>query len=211
MTLSVQGQSLRTSPEGRGTLIDRCSEVARPDYYSVYLPGEGVTAEMTGLSRAGIFRFVYDGDGEGCLVVNPNSDEGEGYIEVDTLRREIRGYNPVHRIYQGWGEPAGFAGHFTVRLAPGTKITGFGTFVGDTPLPDSVCISNRHGIGGYIKFEAKAGKPVTVKAGSSFTSAEGADRNLAAEIPGWDFDSVRKESVRRWEERLGRIIVKGGE
>ena len=46
------------------------------------------------------------------ILINPNSDEGQGYVCIDTLRQEVYGYNPVHRIYQGWGEPAGFSGHF---------------------------------------------------------------------------------------------------
>ena len=61
---------------------------------------------MTGKSRSAIFRFTYSEQGDAYLVVNPNSDEGEGFIEIDTVRHEIRGYNPVHRIYQGWGKYA---------------------------------------------------------------------------------------------------------
>lgn len=83
---------------------------------------------MTGLSRAGIFRFSYGQDGSGHLVVNSNSDEGQGGIEIDTLKHEIRGYNPVHRIYQGWGEPAGFSGYFVIRYPENLKITECGTF-----------------------------------------------------------------------------------
>lgn len=41
---------------------------------------------MTGCSRSAIFRFTYQKEGKAYLVVNPNSDEGEGYIEIDTLQ-----------------------------------------------------------------------------------------------------------------------------
>ena len=116
MTLHAMSGKLRTSPAGRATRMDHVTETARPDYYSVTLPDECLEAEMTGLSRSGIFRFTYGNDGIGHIVVNPNSDEGEGSIEIDLEKREIRGHNPVHRIYQGWGEPAGFSGWFVVRL-----------------------------------------------------------------------------------------------
>ena len=49
-----------------------------------------------------------------------------------------------------------------------------------------------------------------VKAASSFTSHDAAVANLEAEIPGWDFDSVRAESARQWNERLSRVRVEGG-
>jgi len=210
MTLHAMGGSLRTSPEARATLMDRASEVARPDYYSLRLPDEGLAAEMTGLSRAGIFRFSYESDGRGHIVVNPNSDEGEGYVEVDTLRREIRGCNPVHRIYQGWGEPAGFAGYFVVRLSPDVRISGYGTFCGDSVQPGQNKLSTASGIGAYITFDACAGQPVMAKVGSSFTSIDAAEANLEAEIPSWDFEAVRAESARQWLERLGRVRVEGG-
>lgn len=131
MTLHALSGKLRTSPSDRASKMDRTSETARPDYYTVYLPDEGITAEMTGLSRAGIFRFTYDADGTGHIVVNPNSDEGEGWIEYDPSEHLIRGSNPVHRIYQGWGERAGFSGWFVIKLPDNLKVTRYGTFQDD--------------------------------------------------------------------------------
>jgi len=210
MTLHAMAGELRTSPERRGTPMARHTENARPDYYSVCLPKEGMKVEMTGLSRAGIFRFTYDRDGIGHIVVNPNSDEGQGFIEIDTLRREIRGCNPVHRIYQGWGEPAGFSGWFVVKYPENLSVTACGTFRGDTVMPGVLAAAGATRIGAYVSFAVRKGRPVTVKAGASFTAMEGARSNLAAEIPGNDFDAVRRESARQWDERLSRIEVKGG-
>ncbi|RYZ96516.1 MAG: hypothetical protein EOP47_23710 [Sphingobacteriaceae bacterium] len=48
--------------------------------------------------------------------MSPNSDQNKGFIQVDAKKGEISGYNPVHRIYQGWGEPAGFSGYFFIRI-----------------------------------------------------------------------------------------------
>lgn len=210
MTLHAMAGKLRTSPGRRATRIDKGSETARPDHYSVRLPDEGIHAEMAGLSRSGIFRFIYDKDGTGHLVVNPNSDEAQGMIEVDTARREIRGCNPVHRIYQGKGEPAGFSGWFVVRYPADLRISDAGTFRGDETHPGVLRADSATGIGAYISFETKASRPVLFKVGSSFTSLEGARRNLEAEIPNFDFEKVREESAQAWERRLGTIRVDGG-
>ncbi len=210
MTLHAMGDRLRTAPSSRATRIDRSSEYARPDYYSVCLPDEKMKAEMTGLSRAGIFRFTYYYDGIGHLVVNPNSDEGEGSIEIDLKKREIRGHNPVHRIYQGWGEPAGFAGWFVVRLPEDLEITGYGTFRNDTVYSGKSVIKDKSGIGVYVSFKTHKDKPIAFKVGSSFTSAKGALANLDAEISGKDFDQVREESAGQWNDRFARIKVEGG-
>lgn len=209
-TLSALAGNLRTSPEMRATPISRASESASPDCYSVYLPEEGVTAEMTGLSRAGIFRFSYDGDGTGHIVVNPNSDEGEGWIEIDSEKRMIRGCNPAHRIYQGWGEPAGFSGWFVVEWPDSLEIVDSGVWRADETFPGARRAEGAPGIGAYISFKAKREVPVVCKAATSFTGLEGALKNLAAEIPGWDFDAVRSRSAEAWDKHLSAIEVEGG-
>lgn len=210
MTLHAISGKLRTAPLARGTRMDKRSETARPDYYSVYLPDEGITAELTGLSRAGILRFTYDSDGTGHIVVNPNSDEGEGWVEYDSRRHMIIGCNPVHRIYQGWGEPAGFSGWFAVKLPEDLKITMYGTFHGDKIYNGKKKIGDKKGIGAYVSFNVKEGDQIAVKVASSFTSLEGALANLEAEISGKDFDTVRLISGNAWRDRLERIKVEGG-
>lgn len=210
VTLSAMGGKLRTSPEARATRIDRDSEIARPDYYSVYLPDEGMKAEMTGLSRSGIFKFTYGKDGIGHLVVNPNSDEGQGWVEIDTLRREIRGCNPVHRIYQGWGEPAGFSGWFVVRYPENLEVVSSGVWHEGDVFENASKAEGTPGIGAYISFKCDSSTPVMVKAATSFTSLQGAMDNLEAEIPGWDFDNVHSQVAEAWESHLGKIEVEGG-
>lgn len=210
MTLAAISGDLRTAPESRATKFSHDTEVARPDYYSVSLPSENIEAEMTGLSRSAIFNFTYNNEGTGHLVVNSNSDEGEGYVAYDADRHEIYGCNPVHRIYQGWGKPAGFSGYFVVRLDPDIEITESGIFAADSTTTGSDSISGKTDMGAFFSFNVPAQTTVRVKAASSFTSVEAARVNLDAEIPAWDFNKVRSESAAQWNERLGRITVEGG-
>lgn len=209
MTLMPLYGHLRTQPTQRATRFSHDTEQATPACYTVSLADEGITASMTGRSRSAIFLFQYDKAGKGYLVVNPNSDEGQGYIEIDTVTRTIRGCNPVHRIYQGWGKPAGFSGHFIVQLQK--PITAFGTYRGDSLQPGNLRTDNaREGIGAYVEFDVEAGEEVTVKAASSFVDIRGAEQNLQAEIPHWNFKRTRAELSRIWEDRLALIDVQGG-
>lgn len=209
-TLMPLSGCLRTSPIARASIIDKSTETARPDYYSVMLPEEGLHAELTALSRSAIFRLSYDSDGKGWLVVNPNSDEGQGWIEVDPERGEIRGYNPVHRIYQGWGKPAGFSGYFVIRLGSNVTVTDFGTFHADDVFAGERVLSGATEIGVYVGFDVSAADPVIVRAGTSFTSLEAAAANLEAEIPGQDFDAVRAQAADVWRRRFAMVDVEGG-
>ncbi len=210
MTISVISDSLRTTPEQRATAIDRQSEISKPHYYSVYLPDEDITVELTGRSRSALFRFTYGSPHKGYIVVNPNSDEGLGSINIDVNRRLITGSNPVHRIYQGWGDEAGFAGYFAVEWPEGLTITGYGTYCGDTVYAGVKSISDRKDIGAYIEFDASAGIPLEIAAASSFTSVDAALANMQAEIGGKDFDTVKGELADIWREQLGKVEVEGG-
>lgn len=205
MTLMPLSGKLRTTPQSRATLFSHDQEKATPAYYSLLLPEEKIHAEMTARSRSAIFRFTYLEEGEGWLVVNPNSDEGEGYVAIDTLNHCIYGYNPVHRIYQGWGEPAGFSGHFIISYQK--ELTGFGTFSGDSLFPGESEIGNKKEIGIYLRFSVTADEEVLFKAASSFTDREGAYRNLQAEIAHWQFDRTLEELITIWEKRLAAIQV----
>lgn len=145
--------------------------------------------EMTATSRCAIFRFMPDEDGKMHIVVQANNDYREGFVAVDTARQCIWGYNPVHRIYQGWGERAGFSGWFVVQFQRPFRHCG---------VKDSVA---------FVTLDVKAGEQVLVKASTSFTGIDGAWRNLRAELPGWDFLGTRLALDRIWQDELRTIDV----
>ena len=205
MTLMPLSGTLRCQPTKRATRFNHQTETATPAYYRVLLPDEAIQAEMTGRSRSAIFRFTYNKAGDAWLIVNPNSDEGEGYIEIDTITRRIYGYNPVHRIYQGWGEKAGYSGHFIIEYQKKTE--DFGTFREDTCYSGQTTIQSGKGIGVYLRFHVEANEQLLVKAASSFTDRKGAELNLQTEIPHWDFDLTREELTQIWEKHLASIRV----
>lgn len=210
VTVMALGKTLRTSPAVRASRMDRTTEVSRPDYYSVYLPDERIKTEMTATSRSAIFRFTYDRAGKGFIVVNPNSDEAQGSVSVDVEARRITARNPVHRIYQGKGEEAGFAGYYVLEWPEDVNVTAFGVFRGDSVCPGVASADSVAGLGAYIEFDVAAGETVAVRAASSFTSLDGAMANLRAEMPSWDFDGARRRLTDVWEGHLGKIRVEGG-
>ena len=203
MTLMPLYGALRCQAGERATRFSHADEVATPAYYAVSLPDEGIRAELTARSRSAIFRFTYQQAGKAYLVVTPNSDEGQGFVCIDTVNNRIYGYNPVHRIYQGWGQPAGFSGHFVVEFQK--KISGYGTFSADSLSDAALQQDSRPAVGAYVAFDVAAGEEVLVKAASSFVDADGAQRNLLSEIPHWNFEQTRHELTDIWERRFSLI------
>ena len=188
-TLMPMTGRLRLKPEARATAFSHDDELSHPYYYGVYLPKEKLMTEMTATSRCAIFRFMPDEGGEMHIVVQANNDYREGFVAVDTARQCIWGYNPVHRIYQGWGERAGFSGWFVVQFQRPFRRCG---------VKDSVA---------FVTLDVKGGEQVLVKAATSFTGIDGAWRNLHAELPGWDFLGTRLALDRIWQDELRTIDV----
>lgn len=210
VTLMPLSGTLRTSPQARATRMDRTTETSRPDYYSISLPDEAVQAEMTATSRTAIFRFTYDNAGKAYLVVNPNSDESQGSVAIDVASHRIMARNPVHRIYQGKGEEAGFAGYYVLEWPANLTPSGYGVFSGDRVMPGKLSADSLAGLGAYVEFDVTAGETIIAKAASSFTSYDGAMANMSAEMPGWDFEGTRAKLTAEWERHLGKIRAYGG-
>ena len=65
-------------------------------------------------------------------------------------------------------------------------------------------------IGFFAEFPslASSGK-LAIKSGISFVSLEGARKNLAHDIPGWNFDDVRRDGRALWDQALSSIEMEG--
>lgn len=196
VTIMPLNNKLEVDPQKRASAYSHTEETSTPSYYNVLLKDYNIQAEITGLSRAGIMRFGFQQDGEHYIVIEPNSDEGKASLRIDPEKKEITGYNPVHRIYQGHGKEAGFSGHFVIQL--NEEFTRFG--IDSTSLNHPVA---------WIRLSSSKAGDKLIKIGTSFTSIENARKNLQAEIPGWDFEAVHKQSSSIWNEALGQMAVKG--
>jgi predicted alpha-1,2-mannosidase len=162
--------------------MDHAGEEATPSGYGITLGGRRF--EMTGRSHSAIFRL------EDCeyLRISVINDIGEGTLSVQG--RTVSASNPVRRIYQGKGQPAGFSGHFYLQADTDFEVV-------ETVQGESV----------LLRFPEKGTH--LVKAACSFRSVDGARSNLASEIPGWDFDAVKETLTGIWDNRLSRVEATG--
>ncbi len=199
---------LATFPSERASLFNHETEISTPSYYSVMLMRYLIMVEMTSTPRAGFFRFSFASKDQSYILVSPNSDEGQGYVKIDPEKQEISGYNPVHRIYQGWGQPAGFSGYFVIRF--NKPLQNYGCFYQMEDHKEEKEIGGKPDIGAYAKFDVKEGDVILAKVGTSFTSLDEARANLDAEIPHWKFDEIKAESEKIWNDALNTIQLKGG-
>ena len=206
VTIMPATGALKVKPEERSSSFSHEEEIATPSYYAVNLSDYQIRAEVTATSRASMLRFTPEGDSLN-LIIEPNSDEGEGFVEIFPERNEVVGFNPVHRIYQGWGESAGFSGYFVIQVED--DFVDFGVWQGESLQPgETKSEGEGQPVGAYIKMAAD--KAMKVKVGTSFTSINQARKNLEAEIPHWNFEQVRQTSEEAWLAQLSKIQVSGG-
>ena len=205
VTVAALGGTLRTSPKKRATRFSHEQEVSYPHYYAVDLPDEHLKVELTASAHGAIMRLTPACDQKVFVVVNPNSDEGEGVVWLDSIRHEIYVANPVHRIYQGWGEPAGFSGHLLVAFSQ--QPVESDCCMKNYPHAYTTFMKNMDGAGAWVAFDGKAGVPIEVRMASSFTSLGECRQNMRAEVEGVSFEQMMARAAEVWIDRFHTIDV----
>ena len=195
---------LKTESSAYSEEYSHTAEIARPDYYKVIFPTYQLQTEISATLRSGIMRITALKADSVYILITPNSDLGKGFIKIDREKGEISGYNPVHRIYQGWGNAAGFSGYFFIRIQ--RTILKSGVFAG-RKVSGEQSISNQRDIGVFAGFKLEKGEQLIITSGTSFTSIAAAKNNLEKEINNLDFDAVCALTNETWSKSLSQIKV----
>lgn len=195
-------------PDQRRSMAMFDGSNSSPAYYAANFVQSNIFAEMTATKRSGFFKFSYMLPENPTVIVDVNNDNGEGYIKIDMEKQEVAGYNPVRRIYNGNGKPAGFSGYFVAKFDK--EIIKYGTYDGPDYNHNTIEQKNKEQIGAYVTFDFPETEALKMKVGTSFTSIDNARENLESEIPGWNFEETRAKLEQSWNELLGKIEVEGG-
>lgn len=172
------------------TLMPRFShadEVCRPGYYKVRLSPSGITAEMTATARTGMQRYTYPADTDTAFV-RINLAYGIGWDKpVETFIKVVNDSTVSgYRYSTGWAKD---------------QRVWFTTVFSRPILNASLDSANA-----VLAF-APGAEPLMARTGISAASARGAEKNLVSECPGWDFEAVRLNADRAWNDQLAKIII----
>lgn len=181
------------------------TEVATPGYYSVLLDDYGIRAELTTSARVGVHRYTFPRSQASNILVDLKHGLGPDHVIESNIQiigdREIVGY----RRSTGWAKNQKI--YFVAQFSK--PFRSFGVAVNNR-IHERRRMAAGRTIRGFVSYATSDGEQVIVKVGLSCVSIEGARRNLNAEVPGWDFDEVRRNAERVWESELSKIIVEGG-
>ncbi len=181
-------------------------EAASPGYYMVMLQDYNIKAELTATERTGIHRYTFPETDNGHIIIDitlePDLLHEDAYIEI-VGDNQIKGYTTVigtsTRKPMTWYFFAEFSRPFD----------SFGAFSYGEIIKGQRLARGAAGVGAYIDYSTEENEEVIARVGISFTSIEGAERNLRHEVKGWDFDAIRKNAEDVWKEKLNKIQVSG--
>ncbi len=194
------------SESGYRSAFSHEREQTGPGYYSVYLDTPEVLAELTATTRCGLHRYRYAelaADKKRGLIVDLVHGIGcEAYaaeLRIESSSR-ISGVRSTH----GWA--ADKQVFFVIEFSS--------PFVSAEVQVDGAVRKvavGEHISGKQIKAilpQSPSTEPLVVRVGISGTSVDGASRNLAAEIPHWDFDALLHGIQQEWRRALGALDAK---
>jgi predicted alpha-1,2-mannosidase len=177
-------------------------EQARPGYYSILFNTGKIKAELTASARAGFHRYTFTDPQNASVIldlghaVNYDSPAETRITKVDEYT--VKGYRYSH----GWAENqwvyfvATFSKPFkSLRLVKDGEI-----------LTDQTDLTSRRS-SAIFTFNVLNNEPLLIKMGLSSVSEEGANRNLKAEIPHWDFEELMKFANAAWNKQLSKIKI----
>ncbi len=177
--------------------LNHDAEHATPGYYS--LDFKGVKSEMTASARSGIMRFTYPG--EAALTIDlkhtlrwkcvwASVRQVDEYTIVGS--KLVNGWNPNRQVF--------FAARFSEPINSLTIYKDGKPVIYNTNRFRSSLEAWGADLKATLRFE---GSVIDVKVAVSATGTEGALKNLS-ELDGKDFETVRAEAEKLWEEELGR-------
>jgi predicted alpha-1,2-mannosidase len=210
VSLMPEVDSIKTRENERRLYFSHKDEVVSPYYYSVSMDaGESrkIKSEMTATEHCAILRFTYPRNTNASMVVEATRQGVTGEVAVNAIGQEITGYNPdrIDAKLTSLQLP-NFKGYFVVQI--NRPFAGFGTWQDRTVNPGATNTLAKD-VGAYATFATAQNDVIEVKVGTSFISLDQARANLAAEIPGWNFGTVKANLKRAWNEKLGRISIGG--
>jgi predicted alpha-1,2-mannosidase len=201
----------RSNPDaGYRSRFDHQDEHAEPGYYSVLLKDYGVRAELTATERTGLHRYSFPtGSGApkaGHIIVDLEHSyayNGQSAVVTASLQSTAADTLAGGRTTKAWGD--GRQVYFTMQFSQQpTRMVfyqdGVEVAAGAQPLTGKSlkCV---------LFFDLMHDPVILVKTGISGVSAASAEKNLKTELPGWNFEKVRRDARAKWNQQLSLIAI----
>jgi predicted alpha-1,2-mannosidase len=191
------------------------TELAEPDYYRVRLSDDNILAELTATTRVGFHQYTFPQSDNAHVILDLmhgiyNYDDKNVWtfvrIENDHTVvgfRQTNGWARTRTVYFAVEFSKPFESYGYKDFAPAPYKGFWRKFDVAENFPEMAGKQLR----AYFNFKTHADEKIKVKFALSPVSTEGAMKNLETEIPGWDFEQVKRDGQEAWNRELGKIAV----
>lgn len=193
------------------------NETAEAGYYKVLLDEGHITAELTATSRVGFHQYTFPQSDNSHIILDLMSGiynyDGKNvwtYVRIEndsTLvgYRQTSGWARTRTLYFAMTFSRPFKKYGSKDFSPSPYRGFWGKFDQRSDFPE---IAGKQ-IRMHFDFNTAADEKIKVKFALSPVSMEGAVKNMKAEIPGWNFEQVKKQAQNTWNKELETISIDG--
>lgn len=200
----------REDPDsGYRSRFDKADETASPGYYSVLLKDDGIKAELTATKRVGMHRYTFPKAKKSNILIDLGHEIGDDKLSGPSFFKIVN-----DTLIEGYKDANGLKVYF---VATFNKPFGYyGTWDSDYVTPESSegywpykDEEEGKNVGAFVGYSTAKGEQVLMKVALSYVSLDGARKNMTAELPHWDFDKVKNDARKSWEDALTSVSVQG--
>jgi predicted alpha-1,2-mannosidase len=195
---------------GYRSRYSHADEDARPGYYRVRLLRSGVNVELAAAERAGIMRLTFPAT-DSAFVMTDLKHVLRWDVQWSNVRVENDSTVTGYHLVKGWAKERHlfFAARYSRPFADFGIMSDGKPVVYNTYRFRSAAEAAGKNLQFYARYSTREHESVLVKIGISAVSTANAMKNLDAEIPGWNFESVVRGTEAKWEKELAKIRIDG--
>ncbi len=220
---------VRVEPKQYGFNFSHKRESASPGYYRVFMKTWGINAQLTATTHCGMAKFTFPA-GKQANIIIPISHTLTTTVgsNIHVINNHTITGSVTSLTFCQTNEP--FTVYFVMKfsrpfttsgcwqgtiITPGAKnevqARNVGAAITSTQIKGAKLRLPGPPIGAFVSYPASNhARVVKVRVGISFVSVGGAAKNLAAEIPHFNFSAIRAQAHARWNKALAVITVHGG-
>lgn len=204
-TLPLNGE-LKESPDSISNLnVNIKDEIGIAGYYTATVQ-DNINAEFTVTERTGMSRYTYAADVDKATILIGG---GICSTPINTSTTVITSPKTCEGFAFGgnFGDvPTPYKVYFVAEFD--RDAFEFGTWKENDLNQGSTFVEGKH-TGLYFTFDVSSNKIIQYKIGISYVSVENARENLRTENTTWMFDTVKDQTIKKWNEYLSMIEVEG--
>lgn len=182
--------------EEYGSKFSHANEKATAGFYTVKLDKHNIDVQLTASTRVGFHEYKFNKKGTANFILDFNHRDKLLYGDIKIIDNKTI---EVLRRSEAWAKDQ----YVYARIEF------------DKPLSISKVVANQENRNGFysgtelkiaLSKEVKAGETIKVKVALSPTSYDGARLNMS-EIKHWDFNKVKKDTEKLWDQELSKIEI----